>query len=446
MLICGVARSACSKRTPPGAAGDEVGRLGRDLHQPARARVRGLVAEARLLVDDRRDQRGVEVLVGGLLADDVVVAQRERDLAHRLAQRARAGHNRGHQRASTASGGHRQRRRRRRARARAGRRAMRAACELTAGRVCASTRDNVSFNSSSDPSLRTTKSALCAFSCWLSWRPARSATAACPRARGALLASPPRRRPPRSCCRTPPPCRPRTAAAPRRPPRGRPVEPARQAATRSPTRGHSTPSSQARASSSPNTRSAIRARSRRAVRSDLRPEPRRRADRAARRPRAARARRRRSTASRRPARRAPQRLRLAGAQPPVSPTNGAIGLLLGLLGGASSAGRRAGLGLLRGRAPRPPARRPRPASRLAAPRPRGLLSGGLLGAGSRAPAAAAPPRRVSAEPKSATAARRSSAPLTCGPAKTSSERPRSGTSPMSSVDARGGRARPRRPT
>ena len=92
MLICGVARSACTKRVPPDAPGDEVGRVGRDLHQPAGARVRGLVAEARLLVDDRGDQRRVEVLVGGLLADDVVVAQRQRDLAHRVAERARAGH------------------------------------------------------------------------------------------------------------------------------------------------------------------------------------------------------------------------------------------------------------------------------------------------------------------------------------------------------------------
>jgi hypothetical protein len=69
---------------------DEVGRVGRDLHQPAGARVRGLVAEARLLVDNRRDQRRVEALVRRLLPDDVVVPERERDLAHGI--RAQAGH------------------------------------------------------------------------------------------------------------------------------------------------------------------------------------------------------------------------------------------------------------------------------------------------------------------------------------------------------------------
>ena len=39
------------------------------------------VAEARLGVDDRRDQRRVEPLLARLLADDVLVAQRQRDLA-----------------------------------------------------------------------------------------------------------------------------------------------------------------------------------------------------------------------------------------------------------------------------------------------------------------------------------------------------------------------------
>ena len=59
---------------------------------------------------------------------------------------------------------------------------MRAACVLTAGSSFASTRDSVCFNSSREPSLRTVKSALSAFSCCDSWRPVRSATAACPRA------------------------------------------------------------------------------------------------------------------------------------------------------------------------------------------------------------------------------------------------------------------------
>ena len=51
---------------------------------PARPGVRGGVAEARLGVDDRGDERRVELLVLGLLADDVLVAQRERDLLHRV--------------------------------------------------------------------------------------------------------------------------------------------------------------------------------------------------------------------------------------------------------------------------------------------------------------------------------------------------------------------------
>ena len=45
----------------------------------------------RFLVDHRGDQRRVEVLVGGLLADDVVVSQRQRDLAHGLAERTGPG-------------------------------------------------------------------------------------------------------------------------------------------------------------------------------------------------------------------------------------------------------------------------------------------------------------------------------------------------------------------
>ena len=65
-----------------GLARDVVGRLGHQLHQALGAGVRGLVAEARLGVDDARDQRRVEPLVGGLLADDVLVAQRQRDLLH----------------------------------------------------------------------------------------------------------------------------------------------------------------------------------------------------------------------------------------------------------------------------------------------------------------------------------------------------------------------------
>jgi hypothetical protein len=49
--------------------------------------VGGLVAEARLLEDHGGDEGGIQALVGGLLADDVLVAQGQGDLAHRLSQR-----------------------------------------------------------------------------------------------------------------------------------------------------------------------------------------------------------------------------------------------------------------------------------------------------------------------------------------------------------------------
>ena len=84
MLICGSARSPCTNARAARLAGDVVGRRGHDLHQALGAGVRGLVAEARLDVDHARDQRRVEALVGRLLADDVLVAQRERDLLHGL--------------------------------------------------------------------------------------------------------------------------------------------------------------------------------------------------------------------------------------------------------------------------------------------------------------------------------------------------------------------------
>ena len=59
-----------------GQACDVAGGRRRDLHEPACAGVRGLVAKARLRVDHGRDERWVDALVGCLLADDVLVAQR----------------------------------------------------------------------------------------------------------------------------------------------------------------------------------------------------------------------------------------------------------------------------------------------------------------------------------------------------------------------------------
>src|SRR3954454_6866964 len=52
----------------------------RDLHQATRPRAGSLIAETRLAVDHRRDQIRGDVLLGGLLANDVLVLQRQRDL------------------------------------------------------------------------------------------------------------------------------------------------------------------------------------------------------------------------------------------------------------------------------------------------------------------------------------------------------------------------------
>ena len=65
---------------------DVLRRLGRDLHEPARAGVRRRVAEARLGVDHRRQQERIELLGPRLLADDVLVGERQRELAHDVGQ------------------------------------------------------------------------------------------------------------------------------------------------------------------------------------------------------------------------------------------------------------------------------------------------------------------------------------------------------------------------
>src|SRR5204862_252033 len=72
----------------------------RELHAPQRAGLRGpVVAELGLGVDDRRDQGQVEVLLARLLADDVLVAQRQRELLEGVAQHRpeRDDHDRGHE-------------------------------------------------------------------------------------------------------------------------------------------------------------------------------------------------------------------------------------------------------------------------------------------------------------------------------------------------------------
>src|SRR3954447_16219535 len=66
---------------------DEVRGVGRDLHQAACTSHARAVGELRLLVDDAADERRVEALLLRLLPDDVLVAQRQGDLLHRLLER-----------------------------------------------------------------------------------------------------------------------------------------------------------------------------------------------------------------------------------------------------------------------------------------------------------------------------------------------------------------------
>src|SRR4029078_2059110 len=123
-------------------------------------------AELGLGVDDGGDQRGVEVLGPGLLADDVLVAQRQRDLAHRLlAQRqqedggqAAEDEDRSEHHEAPAPSHLR-------------------AHALSIARIA----DKFRCRSSTAPSLRTAWSARRAFSSWGSWRATRSSTASCPR-------------------------------------------------------------------------------------------------------------------------------------------------------------------------------------------------------------------------------------------------------------------------
>ena len=87
MLTCGVPRSSTSNCVPPDLRAMYRAVAGRELHQALRAGGRDLaVAEVRLGVDHGGDERGIEALVVGLLADDVLVAQRQRDLAHRVVE------------------------------------------------------------------------------------------------------------------------------------------------------------------------------------------------------------------------------------------------------------------------------------------------------------------------------------------------------------------------
>ena len=87
MLISGSERSFELEGRAAAVALDFLGRFRRDLHQPARPGARGLVAELRLGVDDGGDQRGVDALFVGLLADHVLVVERQRQLLDRAGRR-----------------------------------------------------------------------------------------------------------------------------------------------------------------------------------------------------------------------------------------------------------------------------------------------------------------------------------------------------------------------
>ena len=93
MLTCGVAEICDRERRRARLVGQELRRLGQDLHQALRARRRGPRVELGLGVDHARDQRGIEVLLGRLLANDVRVGERQVELGDRLAkQRRREDH------------------------------------------------------------------------------------------------------------------------------------------------------------------------------------------------------------------------------------------------------------------------------------------------------------------------------------------------------------------
>ena len=88
MLISGSERSSSSKVVPPLCRSMISRRFRGDLHQAAGSGARGLVAELRLGVDHGGDQRGVDPLFVGLLADHVLVAQRQGQLLDRLVEQS----------------------------------------------------------------------------------------------------------------------------------------------------------------------------------------------------------------------------------------------------------------------------------------------------------------------------------------------------------------------
>ena len=185
MLTAGVARSDGRERGRARAVGEELGRLGQDLHQPHRPGRRGPRVELRLGVDDRRDQRRIEMLFGRLLADHVLVVERQPELVDRLAGERQHQHDADdHQRPITTiadeHAGDAVRAARRRGRSSVRRlAALPRGCGGRRTHLCSMSRIDDSLRSSSAtvPSLTTVYVARCDFSSWVSWRAARSSSA-----------------------------------------------------------------------------------------------------------------------------------------------------------------------------------------------------------------------------------------------------------------------------
>ena len=209
----------------------------------------------------RRDQRRVDVLVGRLLADDVLVAQRERDLLDRVVGRAARGSSTAtitSARPATSIS-----RRRRTCMRRARRRPGGPRAGRSAGGRRLSAHGSGRSASQEPPTAPAPVRANCrsslqrrwpvaAFSACVSWRAVRSSSASWPRAPRPLgadrLVGHDRDRRVVVALQA----RPRTAAgSPPRAPRRRVAadSASRHSATRAPTRGQSRPSSQCRSSS-----------------------------------------------------------------------------------------------------------------------------------------------------------------------------------------------------
>ena len=251
MLISGSERSSSLNVVPPLRRSISLAASGVICIRPRAPALEVRVAELRLGVDDGGDQRRVDVLFGGLLADDVLVAQRQGQLLDRLVELA-AG------RPCTADDEADRRRRPPTPGAAASAVRLIAAASRSARTAPArGPRPSRRWRPRARPAR--------AFSSWASWRASRSSTRAWPRAaarsRRTSSGGDDRRR----SCRRPPPSPTRTAAAPRsRRSRSRPAaRPASRRSARRPAGG-----SAARA------RSAARGRRRRSRRSGCgRPAP-----------------------------------------------------------------------------------------------------------------------------------------------------------------------------